>query len=349
MTDIERYGAIQRRDGAHDGDFFYGVVTTGVFCRPSCKSRQPLLKNIRFFSTADSASRAGFRACKRCHPTKFQDRLVDPIGKAAGIIAGQVRDQDADSLTLADLARLVGMSPWHFQRRFKKELGVSPREYIDALRLKRLKAELRRGGGVADAVYGAGYGSSSRVYERADTQLGMTPASYAKGGRGAVIRFTSAPCKLGYILVAATEKGLCMVSLGDHPATLEKTLRTEFSEAEIRKDKIALKAALKTCLGQIDGHADARPLALDIHATAFQWRVWRALRDIPRGETRTYGEIAATVGSPKAVRAVGTACASNPVALVIPCHRVFRSDGSLGGYRWGEKRKKSIVALEKSK
>ena len=249
--------------------------------------------------------------------------------------------------TLAELGRATGMSPHHLQRVFTRLVGLSPRKYGEVLRLGRLKAGLKAGNGVADALYGAGYGSSSRLYEKAPAHLGMTPASYARGGRGAEIAFATAASPLGRLLVAATEKGVCMVALGDDDGVLERALRDDYPAAEIVSDGGRLKGPLGAVLDHLSGKLPHLDLPLDVRATAFQWRVWECLRDIPKGETRSYKDIAAALGKPGAARAVGRACATNPVAIVIPCHRAVSADGGLTGYRWGIGRKKKLLARER--
>ncbi len=253
---------------------------------------------------------------------------------------------DGERLTLSDLAAAVNASPWHLQRLFKRIVGVSPREYADAKRADRFRAVLRHGESIAGATYDAGYGSSSRVYERAHRQLGMTPASYAKGGKGAGINYTVVPSPLGFLLVAATARGVCFVSLGDSEGALEAILRQEFPSADIVRDDAAIAPALETLLAYLEGQTPHIDLPLDVRATAFQRRVWQELLAIPAGETRSYGDIAAAIGNPKGQRAVGRACASNPVALVVPCHRALREDGGLGGYRWGPERKEALLNHE---
>ena len=268
--------------------------------------------------------------------------------RAAAYIENRVAEEAEGPVTLEELARHCGVSPWHLQRQFKQTLGVSPRQYDDALRMKQLKRGLKRGDGVAAATFEAGYGSSSRVYERAMTALGMTPASYAKGGKGAAIFYAISPCGLGKLLVAATARGLCLVELGMEDGALIEDLSREFPEAEsIERDDTALGRYVTELLRRIDGAAPRNDLPLDIQATAFQRRVYEELLRIPTGETRSYAEVAEAIGSPAAVRAVGNACANNPVALAIPCHRVLRNDGTLGGYAWGIERKQALISAER--
>jgi AraC family transcriptional regulator of adaptative response/methylated-DNA-[protein]-cysteine methyltransferase len=346
MSDEDRWRAVLAADASQDGAFVYAVRSTGIYCRPSCPSRRPRHEMVRFFEAPEAAQRAGFRACRRCKPDDIRatDPQVDAVRKACHYIDVHTEG----TVTLAELGAAVGLSPHHFQRIFTRVMGISPRAYADARRLGRVKARLKAGDGVAGALYEAGYGSSSRLYERANGQLGMTPATYRRGGQGAAIRYTIARSPLGRLLVAATEKGVCMVCLGDRDDELEDELRREFPAAEIRRDNPALGTWVAALLRHLDGHEPRLELPLDVRATAFQWRVWQALRNIPYGEQRTYGEIAAVLGAPTAARAVGRACATNPVALVVPCHRAVGAQGSLTGYRWGVERKKRLIAREQT-
>jgi len=325
--------------------FFYAVTTTGIYCRPGCASRLPKRGNVRFFRTGTGAEDAGFRPCRRCRPDR--DRLVDP--RLAAVAEACRMIEAAESAPALDaLAARAGYSPFHLQRLFQAMVGVSPKQYAEAVKADRLRRGLKAGTGVADALYAAGYGSPSRVYEKSAALLGMTPASYAGGGKGAVIRFAIADSALGRILAAATVKGLCMVSLASDDDTLEDELRRDFPAADIARDGNALKPLMDRVLALLDGAPAAGDLPLDIRATAFQWRVWRALAAIPAGETRSYGELAALLGQPGAARAVGRACATNPVSLVIPCHRAVGGSGSLTGYRWGTERKRTLLARERA-
>jgi AraC family transcriptional regulator of adaptative response/methylated-DNA-[protein]-cysteine methyltransferase len=343
------WNAVVERDGRFDGRFVYAVESTGVYCRPTCPSRRPRRSNVRFFAVPGEAERAGFRACRRCRPGETS-RQAEAVQRACGYLESHLDEAP----TLDDLAREVGMSPWHLHRTFKAALGLSPKQYAARLRAGRFKDELRGGESVAGATYGAGYGSSSRLYEKAGENLGMTPGAYRRGGRGMHIRYTLADSPFGRLLVGATDRGICAVSLGDGDRTdedgpLEAALRREYPNAGIERDDEALRPWLDAVLPALDGPLEstgARELPLDLQATAFQWRVWRALQEIPRGETRSYGEVAAALGQPTAARAVAQACASNRVALVVPCHRVVRGDGDPGGYRWGAERKRRILARE---
>jgi AraC family transcriptional regulator of adaptative response/methylated-DNA-[protein]-cysteine methyltransferase len=306
---------------------------------------------VQFFAVPEAAERAGFRACKRCRPqaAPAPDPQVAAVRRACAAILRHL-DEGADGPPrLEQIAEAAGMSPWHLQRTFTRLLGISPRSFADARRLDLLKAGLKGSThGVADAVYGAGYGSASRVYERADAELGMTPATYAKGGAGAEIEFAMAKTPLGLVLVAATARGVCMVSLDSNAAKLEAELRADYPAAKIRRGDATLGPWLDAVVRHLEGSQPHLDLPLDVRATAFQWRVWQELKAIPLGETLTYKEIAVRIGNPKAYRAVGHACATNPVSLTVPCHRAVRGDGGLGGYRWGLERKERLLAAERA-
>lgn len=343
QDDASRWAAVMERDAAADGVFFYAVVTTGVYCRPTCPSRKPKRENVRFYETAATAEAAGYRPCRKClgHDAA-EARRREAVTAACALLDAA----EETAPTLEALAAATGLSPYHLQRTFKAVTGVSPRQYWDARRLERLRQNLKSGEAVAPALYGAGYGSSSRLYEKARGQLGMTPATYGKGGRGATIAFTTAPSPLGQILVAATEAGICSVGLGENADALEAGLREDFPLAEIVREDETLGRLTDEVLARLQGKAPDRNLPLDIQATAFQRQVWEALMAIPAGETRTYGELAAEIGKPGAARAVGRACGSNRVALIIPCHRAVGANGSLTGYRWGVERKRRLLAAE---
>jgi AraC family transcriptional regulator of adaptative response/methylated-DNA-[protein]-cysteine methyltransferase len=325
--------------------FFYGVTTTGVFCRPSCASRRPLRENVRFFLTAAAAQAAGFRPCKRCNPatTTAWDRPLDKV-------RGHIEAHLDRPVRLEELGRVAGLSPFTVQRLFKREMGVSPLEYQRALRASRLRGALKQGESVTDAIYSAGFGSSSRAYE--GNQLGMTPARFAQGGKGEQIGFASARTPFGWMIVGATERGLCWLSLAASKPEAETSLRAEFPAATLRRDPALLRhvdAALESVREGDDLTVNrGRTDALDLRGTVFQLRVWQALRQIPRGETRSYSQLARELGDPKATRAVARACAVNRVALVVPCHRVVGADGSLTGYRWGLERKRQLLKAERA-
>lgn len=338
-TDAERWQAVLTRDRQWDGIFVYAVLSTGIYCRPSCPSRRPRREQVTFFATPTEAAAAGFRACRRCRPDEA-DAQVKLVQQACAYIEAHLDDRP----TLADLGANLHVSPSHLQRIFKRITGVSPRQFADARRLARFRTALKNGESVTEAIFEAGYGSSSRVYPG---KLGMTPTDYRQGGFTMTIRYTTAACALGTVLVATTERGICAVSLGDTPQTLETALAEEFPTAARIRDDAGLHACLDPLLRHLDGQQPHLDLPLDVRATAFQRRVWEALRAIPYGTTTTYSAVAEAIDQPAAVRAVARACATNPAALIIPCHRVVRSDGSLGGYRWGIERKQELLDQER--
>ena len=349
MTDQSRWQAVQGRDGAADGRFVYAVTSTGIYCRPTCASRRPLRRNVRFFDLPEAAEQEGFRACKRCRPTESPspDITVQRVREICRFI-DQELDQGADgSPSLAAIAAKVGGSPHHLQRTFKRLMGVTPAQYGDARRLARLRQGLKQGESVTNAMYDAGYGAASRLYERANGQLGMTPASYAKGGKGARIGYSITDSPLGRLMVAATTQGVCFLSLGDDGHLIAE-LGREYPLADIVADEIVLGEWVRTVVAYLEGAIPHPNLPLDVQGTAFQRRVWRELMQIPAGMTRTYSEMAERIsGNPMARRAVARGCATNPVSLIIPCHRVIRGDGGLGGYRWGLDRKRALLAAER--
>ncbi len=343
--DRDRWAAVLARDPAFDGAFVFAVATTGIYCRPSCPARRAQRRNVAFYADAAEAERAGYRPCRRCAPDGGGPEAArrDAVRRACDFL-----DAHADGPpTLAALARHVGLSPSHLQRLFTRALGVSPRAYADARRTARLKAHLRAGEDVTGALYAAGFGAPSRLYEQAGATLGMTPGAYRRRGRGLRIAFAVAPCALGRVLVATTARGVCAVYLGDDARALEAELRAEFAAAEIDRDDSALAEAVAAVVARIDGKPAARDLPLDAQGTAFQRRVWEELRRIPPGETRSYSAVAEALGRPTATRAVARACATNQVSVLIPCHRVLRADGGLGGYRWGIARKRALLDVER--
>lgn len=343
----DKWHSVMARDTRRDGAFVFAVRTTRIYCRPSCPSRRPLRRNVAFYATPDEAESHGYRACRRCKPEQAArpDAAGDMVRKACAFIDAR-RDGPP---TLDEIAAHVGLSPFHVQRTFKRVLGLSPRAYADARRLGRLKQKLKRGDDIAGALYESGYGSSSRLYEGAAAKMGMTPATYRKGGQGMQIGYTIVPSALGKLLVAATQRGVAYVALDDRNAPLEARLREEFPAATIARDDKGLARYVRPLTGYLDGRAADIDLPVDVRATAFQRRVWDALKDIPVGETRTYKEIARTLGDPKAARAVGSACGRNPVSLIVPCHRAVREDGGLGGYAWGLPRKEKLLAAERKR
>jgi len=348
LNDAARWMAVSGRDRAADGLFVYAVSSTGVYCRPSCPSRRPRRDRVAFFETAADARRAGFRACKRCRPDAVgvpADPWIEKVQRACVYLANV-----EGHASLGMLAARLGGSPYHLQRNFKRLVGVTPREYTDACRLRKVKRHLRRGGDVTAAMLDAGYGSSSRFYERAAPKLGMTPSVYRRGGAGMTIRFAivdSPNAALGRLLVAATDRGVCAVAMAAEDGDLVQLLGREYPAASIVPDTTALAASTRAIVAHLAGKQPRLELPLAVQATAFQWRVWQALAEIPYGETRTYGDIAAAIGRPRAVRAVARACAANPVALAIPCHRVVPAAGGVGGYRWGAERKRTLLASER--
>lgn len=346
QPDEEQYWqAILARDTHFDGVFVYAVRSTGIYCRPSCPSRKPHRAQVVFFPQTSAAEQAGFRPCERCRP---QEPAGNEQAQLVQAVCRYIETHLEDPVTLKVLSKQVNVSPYHLQRTFKRVMGMSPREYADTQRMQAFKAQLREGRDVTTALYEVGYSSSSRLYERAATQIGMTPATYRKGGRGMRIGYTIVDSPLGRLLVAATQRGICAVSLGDNDADLEQTLRAEYPAAEIARSDNGFQAWVQTILAYLDGRHPDLDLPLDVQATAFQWRVWQALREIPYGSTTTYSELARSLGQPNATRAVARACATNPVSLVVPCHRVVGTDGSLRGYRWGVERKRKLLEQEQA-
>ena len=342
-TSKRRWLAVTKRDSSVDGTFVFGVSSTGVFCRPSCPARRPRRENVRFFDNALAAEQAGYRACLRCRP-KAAD--ANPQSAQMRAICRYIEQHIEDRLTLAGLAQQFGRSPFHLQRVFKAVLGISPKAYMDACRLRQVKQNLQAGHDVTTSLYAAGYGSSSRLYERTSTQLGMTPEKYRRGAVATVVHYTIVPSLLGRMLIAATDKGICAIQFADSDRELQQGLMREFPFAVRKRDEESL-AEWSANLTRLMQGKDVHPsLPLDIRATAFQRRVWECLQKIPRGETRSYSAVARKIGMPKATRAVARACATNPVAVAIPCHRVMREDGALGGYRWGIERKEQLLAME---
>lgn len=347
-NDDVRWHAVAVRDAAADGRFVYAVSSTGIFCRPSCPSRRPRQDRVKFFTDPAEAEAAGFRACRRCKPTEppVEDPWIEKIRRVCAYLSN-VRGRPS----LAALARRFGGSPYHLQRNFKRIVGVTPREYAEACRLTNVKRRLRGGHAVTGAMLDAGYGSSSGFYQRAVPRLGMSPSAYRKGGHGLAIRYTTVAWPVApdadRMLVAATERGVCSIAMAASDGALERALSSEYPEAAITRDDGAFGRWVEAIAAHIAGRVPTPALPLDVRATAFQWQVWKALAAIPYGETRSYAEVATAIGRPTAARAVARACATNPVAIIIPCHRVVPSAGGLGGYRWGVARKKQLLAREK--
>lgn len=342
----ERWLAVAARDKTADGAFFYSVRTTGVYCRPSCAARLARRENVRFHATAAEAERAGFRACKRCRPN--QELSAKDHSEAIARACQQIVESE-DQPDLASLASAAQLSPSHFHRAFKALTGLTPKAYATAHRAERAREALRPGSTVTSAIYEAGFNSNGRFYAASAKMLGMKPASYRDGGRGMRIRHAVADCSFGSILVAATQIGVCCVTLGDDPVELVKDLRRRFKNAEFLPGEEEFGKTVAAVVAFVERPASGLSLPLDVRGTAFQHRVWQRLCEIPCGETRSYAEVAAALGQPAATRAVAGACAANPIAVAIPCHRVVRSDGSLSGYRWGVERKARLLKIESQK
>ena len=345
VNNDQLWQAVVAKDASFDGQFVFAVSSTGVYCRPSCPSRRAHRERVRFFDLPEAAEQAGFRACLRCQPRRA--RVLDPQIELVQRVRQLLNSENHETLKLGELASQAGVSVFHLQRTFKRVMGISPRQYVAARKFGNFKALVRKGESVTSSLYESGFNSSSRLYEYASEELGMTPATYSRGGRGVNISYTIADSTMGRLLVAITERGVCAVRMSDNDAELEKDLREEFPHAQIKRDDAALRDTVTKVLNHLDNNESRLDLPLDIRATAFQRQVWEKLRAIPYGETVSYGDVAKALGKPGAVRAVGRACATNPVALVIPCHRVVREDQSLGGYRWGLDRKKRLLDHER--
>ena len=357
-----RWHAVQTRDRSADGAFVYAVRSTGIYCRPSCPSRKPRREQVVFFPLPEAAEQKGFRECRRCHPraVPMRDARIETVARVcreieARILADPGMDVRSDTqLTLAALSTPVGMSPHQLDRAFRSAMGITPRQYADAQRMRRLKSRLKRGDNVTTALYEAGFGSSSRLYERAPSHLGMTPAAYGRGGAGMKIHYAIVASPLGRLLVGATDRGISALYLGESDGALRAALRKEYPSADLIIDSPGQGGAGRGNLGEwvaqilahLRGQEPHLDLPTDVQATAFQRRVWEELRKIPYGATKTYTEVARAIGRPAAIRAVARACATNPVSVVVPCHRVVRQDGNLAGYRWGIQRKRELLERE---
>jgi AraC family transcriptional regulator, regulatory protein of adaptative response / methylated-DNA-[protein]-cysteine methyltransferase len=357
-----RWRAVQTRDRHADGAFVYGVRSTGIYCRPSCPSRKPRRDQVVFFPLPEAAEQHGFRECRRCHPrgVRVRDARIQAVARVCREIEGRIQaDPGIDSrsdthLTLAALGRSTGMSPHQLDRAFRSAMGITPRQYADAQRMRRLKSRLKKGENVTTALYEAGYGSSSRVYERAPSHLGMTPAAYGRGGAGMQIHYTIVASPLGRMLVGATDRGVSALYIGESDAKLQDALRQEYPAADLiaeapasgGKNGAGLGERVGKILAHLRGQEPHLDLPTDVQGTAFQRRVWEELRKIPYGSTKTYTQVARAIGRPSAIRAVARACATNPVSVVVPCHRVVRKDGDLAGYRWGVGRKQALLERE---
>lgn len=360
LTEDRYWQAVLDHDAASNGSFVYAVRSTGIYCKPSCPSRRPRREEVQFFAQPEAAEQAGFRACKRCQPDLDAQgqQATDPQVELVQRACRYIEEHYEETPNLAELGTQVGLSPFHLQRVFKRVMGISPRQYAEAYRLGQLKAQLKEGESVTQALYEVGFSSSSRLYERAPIQLGMTPTAYRRGGLGMHITYTIVDSALGRLLVAATEKGICSVCIGSDDALLEAALLKEYPRAEVfreveddeknEKDEgsESLNTWVRLLVKHLAGQQPHLDLPVDVQATAFQWRVWQELQAIPYGATRTYSQIAQAIGQPMARRAVARACATNPVAIVVPCHRIVREDGHLGGYRWGIERKQQLLEQE---
>ena len=341
-----RWSAVVARDGRADGEFFYSVRTTGVYCRPSCPARTPRPENVAFHTTAADAQRAGFRACLRCKPDE-----PSLAAQNAALVSQLCRtlETSEQAPSLSELAERAQLSTFHLHRVFKTVTGVTPKAYAAAHRAKRIREELARPGTVTDAIYGAGYNSGGRFYADASNVLGMTPTRYRAGGPDTEIRFAVGQCSLGAILVARSDRGICAIAMGDDPDALARELQDRFPRANLVGGDVEFEQWVAHVIGFVEAPGLGLGLPLDVRGTAFQQRVWQSLRAIPVGETASYRDIAARIGAPRATRAVAQACASNVLAVAIPCHRVVRSDGALSGYRWGVERKRALLAREADK
>jgi AraC family transcriptional regulator, regulatory protein of adaptative response / methylated-DNA-[protein]-cysteine methyltransferase len=338
-----RWASVVARDKSSDGAFFYSVKTTGVFCRPSCAGRLARPENVEFYATTDEAEHAGFRPCKRCKPTGLS--LTEANAAKIAKVCHRIESTD-EPLALEELARIAGISTFHFHRTFKAVTGLTPKEYAEAHRSKRVRETLTKGQSITDAIYDAGYSSSSRFYESSNEMLGMTPSSFRSGGKDTVIHFAVGECSLGSILVATSDRGVCAVLLGGDPDTLARNLQDQFPKAELIGNENGYEDIVAKVIGCIEQPGTSIDLSLDIRGTVFQRRVWKALQQIPVGTTVSYADVAKQIGKPKAIRAVAQACASNSIAVAIPCHRVVKSDGALSGYRWGVERKQILLDRE---
>ncbi|CAG9296873.1 bifunctional transcriptional activator/DNA repair enzyme AdaA [Celerinatantimonas diazotrophica] len=348
LSDNEMKNAVAQRDGSFDGHFYYGVITTGVFCSPSCSTKAANPENLRFFFDIESAMQAGYRPCKRCNPAGQDTRTQQLID-----VARYIETHAEDKMTLTQLGNIAGVSPSRLQRSFKDMFGVSPKHYQDAVRMRKFKRSLKEGESVTDAIYSSGYGSISRIYGEATRNIGMTPKVYRAGGKGEIIHYACRETALGLMIMAATDKGVCSVQFGDDKDSLLTLLGDEFPEARLVLSAAQDAPELDSWMLALDQHISQgapRPdVPLDIRGTAFQIKVWQFLLSIKEGDVMSYGEVAAHIDNPKAVRAVGAACGKNPVGILIPCHRVLRSDGSLGGYRWGLERKRTLLDMERAR
>ena len=346
LKDDRCWKAVVARNAKHDGEFVFAVATTGVYCRPSCAARHPRRENVSFFPSPEQAERAGFRACLRCRPKAASGH---PSLEGAKKICRYIEQHLDEPITLERLGKAFSQSPFHLQRQFKAVLGITPREYVDSCRLRQLKRSLQAGDNVTRAMYDAGYGSSSRLYEKTSSQLGMTPDKYRRGAIAAKVCYACTDSPLGRMLIAATDRGICSIQFGRSDGELLEGLKREFPFAARKPDEGALQTLIGAVLAKMSGAELDTALPLDIRSTAFQRRVWTYLQSIPFGATKSYIQVAKGIGQPTASRAVARACAANPVAVAIPCHRVVRENGSISGYRWGVERKKALLQMEQGR
>ncbi|MGX9417148.1 bifunctional transcriptional activator/DNA repair enzyme AdaA [Vibrio sp. WJH972] len=345
-SETDMQAAVFHRDSLFDGKFYYGVITTGVFCRPSCSTKAAKSENLRFFYDQESAMIAGFRPCKRCNPASVNERSTKLIE-----VARYIEEHADTKMTLTQLGHIAGLSSSQLQRSFKDMFGLSPKHFQDAVRMRKFKRSLKEGESVTDAIYSSGFGSLSRVYGEKARNIGMPPKTYRAGGQGEVIYYACRETALGQMIMAATDKGVCSVQFGDNRESLISLVTKEFPKAQLVLSEAQDKPDLDSWILALDNHishgAPKPEVPLDIKGTVFQIKVWNFLISIAEGEVVTYGDVAENIENPKAVRAVGTACGKNRIGVLIPCHRVLRSDGTLGGYRWGEERKKALLKMEK--
>jgi AraC family transcriptional regulator of adaptative response/methylated-DNA-[protein]-cysteine methyltransferase len=345
-SDKARWLAVKRKDPTADGCFVYAVSTTGVYCRPNCAAKLAKRAHVLFFQSAKDAEHAGFRACKRCRPNSQSPRQQEAARMAK---ACEILERQDEEISISRLAVQTGMALPQFSHRFKAVIGVSPKQYATSQRAKRIRARLRQSSTITHAIYEAGYNSSARFYDTSQTFLGMKPSTYKRGGAGELIRYSVSKCPLGYLLVAATDKGVCSIILGDVPEPMVQDLQSQFPKANLERGGKVFSEWIKQVVRFINEPAKGLGLPLDVRGTAFQQRVWTALSKIPIGTTKSYTQIASEIGAPKSIRAVARAIASNRLALAIPCHRVIRASGDLCGFRWGVKRKQKLLESEKVK
>jgi AraC family transcriptional regulator of adaptative response/methylated-DNA-[protein]-cysteine methyltransferase len=344
-TEDEKWRAVLARNGNFDGTFVFAVRSTGIYCKPSCAARRPNRAQVVFFSGPDVAELSGFRPCRRCRP---RDLGASPKAVLIARVCKHIEANLDTKLTLSTLSAQAGISPYHFQRIFKQVVGISPRQYVEARRMSKMKRSLRNGQTVEKALYGAGFSSRSRLYEKVPNQIGVNPGTLRRGGVGLSIEYTIVGCSLGRLLLGATARGICAVCMGDSDAAVEAALTDDYPSADIRRNDKRMRRWVNTLKNYLGGQEFDLNLPVDVRATAFQWRVWSEIKSVPYGNTTTYSKIANALGEPNAARAVARVCATNPVSLVIPCHRVVGEDGGLHGYRWGKKRKQALLQLEQT-